>query len=194
MAAEKKVCKTAGCASPEILIQANGHCTKCNAKETSQFRKGTTAFVDEPSNLIGASQANPSLLPLATPAISEDDDIHLEGWIWKGTSKGPFAKFTLRKRWFVLKDKKMVYAESPESSSKGSIDVTKIAKRGPLEEVADKWGFALQIPGREYYLWAATLEEKQKWCSALDKLGVPSVSLSFHGMATVTLKDAVLEQ
>jgi hypothetical protein len=102
----------------------------------------------------------------------------MQGYLWKATSKsGIMATMSMKKRWFVLTSNVLQYFKKPSDSS--AVDSIPLPIYGndaagqgemsvkPLEDLDGKFGFELHLEHRDYYLWAETKEDKEKWVEAL---------------------------
>jgi len=98
------------------------------------------------------------------------------GYLWKATTKGLMASLSMKKRWFVLTANVLQYFKKPSDVSAvdsiplpmyGNNDGESQMKISDLPDVDGKFGFELSLDHRDYYLWAESREEKDKWMEAL---------------------------
>eukprot|EP00672_Neobodo_designis_P025558 CAMPEP_0174836672 /NCGR_PEP_ID=MMETSP1114-20130205/6228_1 /TAXON_ID=312471 /ORGANISM="Neobodo designis, Strain CCAP 1951/1" /LENGTH=573 /DNA_ID=CAMNT_0016070679 /DNA_START=163 /DNA_END=1884 /DNA_ORIENTATION=+ len=93
----------------------------------------------------------------------------MEGWLFKlGEKKGIFGSERFAKRWFALRNKAMIYSESPTVKPKGSIDITD----AKVVDVAQhQHAFCLMGPrlARSYVLRCETPQDRERWVTEIRK-------------------------
>ncbi|KAL6065703.1 Myotubularin-related protein 2 [Balamuthia mandrillaris] len=106
----------------------------------------------------------------ATPpsSSSSSSTSNLEGWLHKKGEKGAVKAWRLR--WFIKKGNKLFYykTKAPDEEPKGFIDLLQATKVQPLFiKSRNGYGFRLTVAQRDYFLCAATYEERQWWIDQL---------------------------
>lgn len=106
-----------------------------------------------------------------TFGIFSSNDIQKEGWLTKkglrkadGAAEG--AKFTnSRKRWFVMTAHSLIYfADENCSQFKGTI----VLSNSDIEEIDASFdSFLVRTHSKDYYLEAATTQERDAWTAAI---------------------------
>jgi serine/threonine protein kinase len=90
----------------------------------------------------------------------------IEGWLLKMGEKKFIGGERFQKRWFSLRDKKLIYADSAQTAPKGSIDVNdvKIIDVATHQHAFCIMGAHLQ---RSYVLRCETPQDKDRWINAI---------------------------
>jgi hypothetical protein len=151
-------CATHGCTTPPHMVQANGLCVTCNKmgtghslRQTSKRLDRETFFEDAPSSFVqsDAFEEPQSSCVLQSDAQAGDaagshrnSQMELSGVLWKGKRTGLLARFTLRRRFFLLKGRRVQYFKDEKDfkggkfgpcNPKGSFDVTEGMQRNDLK-------------------------------------------------------------
>ena len=167
-------CSRDGCTSPAHMVQANGLCVMCNKVETGHALRQPSKRLDRETFFdSGPSPFVHTVDTSASESGPRNSTMELSGILWKGKRTGLLARFTLRKRFFLLKGRRVQYFKDERDfkggkvplslravlgralptvacvqfgpcNPKGSFDVTECMQRNDLKGVAGKHGFQVK--------------------------------------------------
>jgi serine/threonine protein kinase len=103
---------------------------------------------------------------VCTQCAVPEAPLALEGWLFKLGEKKFIGGERFQKRWFCLREKALIYADSPTSPPKGSISIHDVKV---IDVATAQHAFCIMGPllQRSYVLRCDTPQDKERWTQAI---------------------------